>query len=103
MSRFDARELGEALLRAGVSAGAVLDVEAVLQAPHAAHRGMVDRRGDYQGVGVPIKMEQSPGGSVLTPKSLGTHSREVFQTAGMSRAEIDQLVKARVLIDKTAK
>lgn len=103
MSRFDAQGLGEALLRTGVPAGAVLDLEAVLQAPHTAHRGMVERQGDYQGVGIPIKMSRSPGDVVLTPQALGTHTREVFQAAGLSRSEIDRLVEGRVLINHTVK
>ncbi len=99
MGRFEAQKLGEILLGAGVPAGAVLDVEAVLQAPHTAHREMVERRGDYQGIGIPIKMSCTSGAMRLTPQALGSHTREVLQSAGLSLAEIEQLVTERVLLD----
>src|SRR5690606_28239125 len=56
----DAATLSDRLLRSGVPAGAVQNVQQVLEHPHTLHRGMVLERGDYRGVGSPIKLSRTP-------------------------------------------
>lgn len=56
----EAAALSDELLRNGVPAGAVQDVQQVLEHPHTLHRGMVLEQGDYRGVGSPIKLSRTP-------------------------------------------
>jgi crotonobetainyl-CoA:carnitine CoA-transferase CaiB-like acyl-CoA transferase len=67
----DAAELAERLLRAGIPASAVQNVEQALSHPHTLHRDMVWREGDYVGLGTPIKLSRTPGGLRRTPPDLG--------------------------------
>ena len=99
---FGAQSLCETLLRAGVPAGAVLDTATVLAAPHTAHRDMVVRDGDYQGVGIPIKYGRTPGSVRQVPQALGAHTRAVFAGTGVDAAELDALVAEGILIDSAA-
>ena len=103
LQSFDAQDLCETLLQAGVPAGAVLDVATVLSAPHTAHRQMVVQTGDYQGVGIPIKYSRTPGSVRLAPQPLGAHTRAVFDQCGVEIDELDELVKSGVLIDGAPK
>lgn len=99
LQSFEAQSLCETLLRAGVPAGAVLDTAAVLEAPHTAHRKMVVEQGGYRAVGIPIKYDRTPGAVCLTPQSLGTHTRSVFEQGGISPADYDELVRSGALIE----
>jgi len=100
---FVAASLCEQLLRAGVPAGAVLDVEQVLAAPHTRHRQMVVEDGAYKALGIPIKFDRTPGGVRLLPAELGAHTREICAALGYSDAQIDEWVAAGVVIEAAAK
>lgn len=56
----DATEISDRLLRNGVPAGAVQNVEQVLAHPHTRHRGLVLEQGDYRAIGSPIKLSRTP-------------------------------------------
>lgn len=66
----DAAALADRLLRAGVPAAAVQTVDQALAHPHTAHRGMVLKDGDYQGVGSPIKLSRTPATLRKLPPAL---------------------------------
>ena len=78
----DAAALAEQLLRQGVPAAAVQNVEDVLHHPHTRHRGMVLEHGNYRGVGSPIKLSRTPATLRRPPPALGEHDAEI-------RAEAD--------------
>lgn len=58
------------LMKVGVPAAPVLPVSAALSHPHSAHRGMVVRDGDYQGLGVPVKLSRTPGRPGAAPSDV---------------------------------
>lgn len=61
LASLDGNALVDDLMAAGVPAAPVLSVEAALQAPHTAHRGMVvEMAGGYRGVGAPVKLSRTP-------------------------------------------
>lgn len=61
MADFDGPRLVDQLMAAGVPAAPVLSVDAALQHPHTAHRGMVvELEGGYRGVGSPVKLSRTP-------------------------------------------
>ena len=73
----DAAALAEQLLRQGVPAAAVQNVEDVLHHPHTRHRGMVLEHGNYRGVGSPIKLSRTPATLRRPPPALGEHDAEI--------------------------
>src|SRR5690606_11864916 len=60
LAAHDAATLAEQLLRAGVPAAAVQNVEDVLGHPHTRHRGMVLEQDGYRGAGSPIMLSRTP-------------------------------------------
>jgi crotonobetainyl-CoA:carnitine CoA-transferase CaiB-like acyl-CoA transferase len=71
----DGNELALKLIRGGVPAGPVLPVDESTAAPHTAHREMVTELGWYRGLGTPIKLSRTPGGTGCraAPPSFGEH------------------------------
>ncbi|HEX5513393.1 MAG TPA: CoA transferase [Gammaproteobacteria bacterium] len=94
----EADALSMTLLQEGVPAGAVLDVAAALEAPHTKFREMVVSIDNYKGTGIPIKLSRTPGSVRTAPRRLGQDSREVCRKAGLSEAQIDELIRAGVVI-----
>jgi crotonobetainyl-CoA:carnitine CoA-transferase CaiB-like acyl-CoA transferase len=57
----DPDELGAELLARGVAASPVQDVAQSLLSPQSKHRGMLVEVDGYTSVGIPIKLERTPG------------------------------------------
>ena len=96
----DGEELCARLLAAGVPAGPVLDVPAVMDHPHTHHRGMAIEINGYRGTGVPIKLSRTPGAPRLPPPLYNEHGHEVLAAAGYSKAEIAALAASGVLVEE---
>lgn len=77
LASHDAATLAEQLLRQGVPAAAVQNVEDVLHHPHTRHRHMVLEQGEYRGVGSPIKLSRTPATLRRLPPELGEHNEEI--------------------------
>jgi len=71
LASFDGRTLVDDLMAAGVPAAPVLPVDAALQHPHTAHRGMVVEIGDYRGLGAPVKLGRTPASYRHAPLTQG--------------------------------
>jgi formyl-CoA transferase len=93
----DGHEIAMELIRNGVPAGPVLPVDEALSAPHTGHREMVTELGDYRGLGTPIKLSRTPGGTQAAPPRFGEHGAEVLQRHGYTVAEIERLEADGVL------
>ena len=87
----DGHELTDRLIRLGVPAGPVLHVDEVLASGQAAARDMVTELDGYRGVGTPIKLSRTPGGTRRRPPRFGEHADEVLTQHGFSPDEIGQL------------
>lgn len=98
LAAHEADALSTTLLEQGVPAGAVRDVPAALAAPHTIFREMVVSLDGYQGTGIPIKLSRTPGAVRTAPRRLGQDSREICRKAGLSEDQIDELVRAGVVI-----
>ncbi len=85
------------LIRNGVPAGPVLPVDEALGAPHTAHREMVTELGAYRGLGTPIKLSRTPGGTHAAPPRFGEHGAEVLRRHGYSADDIERLEAGGVL------
>ncbi len=67
-------------MAAGVPAGPVNTIPEALQQPHALAREMVISRPDYQGLGIPIKLSDTPGSIGRRPPKLGEHNDEIIRS-----------------------
>ena len=79
-------------LAQGIPAGPVLDIGQVLDHPQVRHRDMVVEMDGYRGIGVPIKMDRTPGAPRTLPPTFGAHSRDVLAELGYDQAAIDSMV-----------
>jgi crotonobetainyl-CoA:carnitine CoA-transferase CaiB-like acyl-CoA transferase len=96
----DGNELADRLIRNGVPAGPVLPVDEATAAPHTAHRDMVTQLDWYQGLGTPIKLSRTPGGTRRPPPRFGQDGAAVLARHGYSAAEIAALERDGVLHTK---
>jgi formyl-CoA transferase len=94
----DGNELALRLIRGGVPAGPVLPVDQSTAAPHTAHREMVTELGWYRGLGTPIKLSRTPGGTRAVPPSFGEHGAEVLAAHGYTEAEVAELIAQGVVL-----
>jgi formyl-CoA transferase len=96
----DGNELADRLIRNGVPAGPVLPVDEATAAPHTAHREMVTELDWYKGLGTPIKLSRTPGGTRRPPPRFGQDGAAVLARHGYSKAEIAALQRDDVLHSK---
>ncbi len=96
----DGHAIADTLIRGGVPAGPVLPVDEAMAAPHTAHRQMVTELGNYRGLGTPIKMSRTPGGTRAAPPRFGEHGAAVLARHGYTEAEIAELRAAGTLLDR---
>ncbi len=94
----DGHALALKLICGGVPAGPVLAVDQSATAPHTAHREMVTELGWYRGLGTPIKLSRTPGGTRAAPPRFGEHGAEVLARHGYTETEIADLVAQGVVL-----
>ncbi len=102
-SGFDRMELSDRMLKAGLPAGPVLAVDEAMAAEHTAARAMVTELGDYRGLGTPIKMSRTPGGTRSRPPKFGEHTDAVLARHGYSAQEIAALKAAGAIVPSRRK
>jgi formyl-CoA transferase len=93
----DGQELCLRLLNMGLPAGPVMHVDESMAAPHTEARQMVTELDGYTGLGTPIKMSRTPGGTRAKPPTFGQHGEEVLSQFGYSEQEIEQLKSDGIL------
>jgi crotonobetainyl-CoA:carnitine CoA-transferase CaiB-like acyl-CoA transferase len=99
-AELDGHVIADHLIRGGVPAGPVLPVDEAMAAPHTAHRQMVTELDGYRGLGTPIKMSRTPGGTRAPPPRFGEHGTAVLERHGYSEAEIAGLRASGILLDR---
>jgi formyl-CoA transferase len=93
----DGAELAIRLIEAGVPAGAVQPVDAVLNSAHARHRAMVADLDGVRTLGTPIKFSRTPGGPRSAPPRFAQHQAEILTGHGYSEAEIAALEADQII------
>jgi formyl-CoA transferase len=78
----------------------VLFVDEAMTAEHTATRAMVTELDGYRGLGTPIKLSRTPGGTRRSPPRFGEHAAEVLHGYGYDDAEIETMRKAGVVHTK---
>ncbi len=96
----DGEAIALKLIRAGVPAGPVLYTDQAMQAAHTEHREMVTELDWYRGLGTPIKLSRTPGGTRAAPPRFGEHGRAVLAHHGFTAEEIAGLEADGVLWTK---
>jgi len=99
----DGYELTRRMLAAGLPAGPVLNVDEAMAASHTEHRNMVTEIGAYRGLGTPIKLSRTPGGTRSAPPRFNEHGKAVLRARGFSEAEVAALAREGVLVEKRRK
>ena len=106
VERFRTRTVGHwiaALTAAGIPCGAVRDLDEVFSDPQVLERAMVVAlnhpvAGAIRALGVPVKMNDTPGSVRTPPPTLGQHTEQVLtQDLGYERSAIEQLRKDGVI------
>jgi formyl-CoA transferase len=95
----DGEELCARLLKKGVPAGPVRDVDQVWTNEHTRHRGMAAEFDGYRGWGLPIKFSRTPGQIGRHPPRYGEHTRELLTEAGLDDERIDELIERGVVLE----
>lgn len=94
LAETDGHELCLRLLNMGLPAGRCCRSMA---AAHTEARQMVTELDGYRGLGTPIKMSRTTGGTRAVPPTFGQHGEEVLAQFGYSAEEIAQLKADGVL------
>ena len=92
----------ELLEAAGVVAGPIYNMAQVYQDPQVQARGMKVELDDpvlgpLPNIGIPVKLSETPGRIRRRAPALGEHSREILLEAGLTQAQVDELVDAGVV------
>jgi formyl-CoA transferase len=99
----DGQALTLRLLRLGLPAGPVLAVDEALAATHTEARAMVTELDGYRGLGTPIKLSRTPGGTRSKPPRFAEHGDEVLAQHGYTSEEIAALREAGVVCGERRK
>ena len=99
-AQYDGNELADKLIRNGVPAGPVLPVDEATAAAHSAHREMVTELDWYRGIGTPIKMSRTPGGTRRPPPRFAQDAADVLTQHGFSADEIAALQRDGTLLSR---
>ena len=102
ISTTDRDELAAALLAEGVPATAVHDVGEALADPQVRHREMVVDHDGHRGIGIPIKLNRTPGNARTTPREQGADTRRVLSSLGYGEEEITALINADIALGAAA-
>jgi crotonobetainyl-CoA:carnitine CoA-transferase CaiB-like acyl-CoA transferase len=93
LARHPAAELCDTLMRRGVPAGVVNNVEQALTHPHALHREMVVQTDGHRHIGVPVKLSATPGRVASLPPRLSEHADGILAELGLGAAERETLYR----------
>jgi formyl-CoA transferase len=78
----------------------VLHVDETMAAAHTAHRQMVTELGWYRGLGTPIKMSRTPGGTRAAPPRFNEHGAAILAAHGFTEEQIAELAATGIVVDK---
>lgn len=76
LAAYQASELADELMQAGVPASPVNNVAQLLAHPHTSHRNMVIEHGNYRAINSPIKLSRTPARFRSLPPGFGEHNSE---------------------------
>ena len=93
-------EVGEALAKAGLAAGPILNTAQVVNHPHTLHREMVVEKEWYQMSGTPIKFSRTPGALRHLPPKYGADTRAILAEFGFNDEEVADLISSNTVLTR---
>ncbi len=97
LGRWEREELADLCRSAGVPGGAVNTVGEAMSLPQVLHREMVVERDGYRSVGIPVKLDDTPGAVRFGPRDRGADTDEVLADLGITEEQAAGLRAAGVL------
>jgi crotonobetainyl-CoA:carnitine CoA-transferase CaiB-like acyl-CoA transferase len=97
ISKWDRTVLSERLTEVGVASSPVNTVDQALSSAQAIHRGLIIDNEDYKGVGVPIKLQRTPGPRPRRVQDRGESTLQVLGAMGYDHAAVQRLKYAGAL------
>lgn len=89
--------LGDAMLAAGLPAGAIRTLDAALADPQAVHRGAVLAQDWYRGINTPLRFSRSEASLRHLPPKLGADGLAILEEAGLTGDEINTLTSTGIV------
>jgi crotonobetainyl-CoA:carnitine CoA-transferase CaiB-like acyl-CoA transferase len=102
MSTVDLAEASAQMLAHGVPASRVRPFPEVAQDPQVRHREMIVELDGYTGLGIPIKLERTPGKVATPPRRIGADTVEVLRAHGYDEETVKRLLADGVADDGSA-
>jgi formyl-CoA transferase len=98
----DTEEWVELLLEEGVPVGPIYNYKQVFEDPHTLAREMMvemehPMEGTVKGLGIPVKLSETPGGIWRPAPLLGEHTEETLMGLGYSKEELANLRERRII------
>lgn len=101
MEGIDLDEAAKSMLANGVPASRVQELDEVFADPQVLHRNMIEEIDGYRLLGVPVKLDRTPGSVRTPPRSRGADTVEVLRTHGYSDSEIEELLGSEIVVVPT--
>lgn len=101
MESIDLDEAAKSMLSHGVPASRVHDLHEVFNDPQVLHRNMIEEIDGFRLLGVPVKLDRTPGSVRTPPRSHGADTVEVLHTHGYSDSEIEELLGSAIVVEST--
>jgi formyl-CoA transferase len=93
----------ERLVERGIPAGPVNTIAEALEDPQVKARGMLQEVGDRKFLRTPLNFSETPGGIRRGPAEVGEHTREVLAASGFTDSEIEGLLGAGVVAERSTR
>ncbi|MBL41760.1 MAG: carnitine dehydratase [Rhodospirillaceae bacterium] len=103
LSDKDGVKISNKLLKLGVPAGPILDMQGILNHEHTHSREMIIEKDNYYGLGIPIKFQRTPGSIRKKPPTFAEDTKRIFNDLNISTKEIDDLKKKRIIFTERQK
>ncbi|MDR6866613.1 crotonobetainyl-CoA:carnitine CoA-transferase CaiB-like acyl-CoA transferase [Microbacterium resistens] len=99
MEGIDLDEAARSMLAHGVPASRVQTLDEVFTDPQVLHRNMIEEIDGYRLLGVPVKLDRTPGSVRTAPRSHGADTVEVLRAHGYPDVEIEELLGSGIVLE----
>ena len=103
LSDKDGVKISNKLLKLGVPAGPILDMQGILNHEHTHSREMIIEKDNYYGLGIPIKFQRTPGSIRKKPPTFAEDTKRIFNDLNISTKEIDDIKNKRIIFTERQK
>lgn len=98
MAARDLTDIASDMLAHGVPASMVRELADVFDDPQVKHRELIVEQDGYRGIGIPVKLDRTPGAVRSAPGAVGRDTVAVLRAYRYREEEIGALLEDRVVI-----